>query len=249
MLKKYLRSTLKNLELLISDMEINRRRIEDISGFTSLLLTVIACILTFSTQNYFVHALFVLWLSIILMYFGLIKQSIIYVIVYIFSVFWLLEMVPKGVLIISPMLLGMIYKFIVPIMAGYLSFKIPSGKLIAVFHKSSLPKSIILILMVIIRFIPTISGELRTIFEAMKVRGFTGSFLKMLSHPLKTIEYAFVPLIFRSIKVGDELAVSSIVRGIENPSKKNCYYSTKLGKIDFIIIIISVILLVFGLIK
>ncbi len=229
-------------------MEINRRRIENISGFTSLLLTIIACVVSFFTKSYYMHALFVAWLSIILIYFGFVKQSIIYVVVYIFDVFWLMEMVPRGFLIISPMLLGMIYKFIVPIMAGYLSFRMPSGKIIAVFHKSSLPKSIILILMVIIRFIPTISGELRTIFEAMKVRGFTGSFLKMIAHPLKTIEYALVPLIFRSIKVGDELAVSSIVRGIENPSKKSCYYSTSLKNIDFIIISISLILLAFSLI-
>ncbi len=224
------------------------RRIESISGFTSLFLTLIACTVSFFTKSYYMHALFVLFLSIVLIYFGLIKQSIIYVLIYSFATFWLLEMVPKGVLIISPMLLEMIYKFIVPVMAGYLSFRMPSGKLIAVFHKIYLPKSIILILMVIIRFIPTILGEMRTIFEAMRVRGFTGSIMKMLSHPLKTIEYAFVPLIFRSIKVGDELAVSAIVRGIENPSKKNCYYSTKFAITDYLIILVSISLMLVSLI-
>ncbi|EQG23987.1 cobalt transport family protein [Clostridioides difficile DA00065] len=152
--------------------------------------------------------------------------------------------VPKGILIISPMLLGMIYKFIVPIMAAYLTFKIPSGKLIAVFQKSSMPQSILLILVVIIRFIPTISGEIKTIKEAMKVRGFMGSKINVVLHPLRTMEYIVVPLIFRSVKVGDELAAAAIVRGIENPGKKQGYYETKLSKTDYVILAISLILLI-----
>jgi len=190
------------------------------------------------------HALFVGWLCIILVYFGFYKQSLIYVVIYTFTTFWLLGMIPKGIVFISPMLLGMVYKFIVPIMAAYLTFKIPSGKLIAVFQKCALPQNIILILLVIIRFIPTISGEFKTIREAMRVRGFTGSVKRVLFHPLQTMEYAVVPLIFRSIKVGDELAAASIVRGIENPTKKNSYYETKFTKADAIIIFISICLMV-----
>ncbi len=210
-----------------------------------MLLTLISLVVSIFTENYYMHALFVVWLCMILAYFGLFKQSLFYVVVYAFTTFWLLEMIPQGVMFISPMLLGMIYKFIVPIMAGYLTFKIPSGKLIAVFQKWHLPQNLILILIVIVRFIPTISGEFKTIREAMKVRGFTGRLSKIFLHPLQTLEYAVVPLIFRSIKVGDELAAASIVRGVENPTKKHSYYSTKLGKTDGVILLISVVLLIF----
>ena len=153
-------------------------------------------------------------------------------------------MIPKGVMIISPMLLGMIYKFIVPIMAAYLTFKIPSGKLIAVFQKSSMPQNILLILVIMIRFIPTISGEIKTIKEAMKVRGLTGSKKKVFFHPLRTVEYVVVPLIFRSIKVGDELTAAAIVRGVENTGKKQSYYETKMSKTDIVILTISLLLLI-----
>ncbi len=225
-------------------MKEKGRRIQNISGLTCLLLTLISCGVSIFTKNYVMHALFVAWLCILLVYVGLFKQSLLYVLIYIVTTFWLLEMIPRGVMFISPMLLGMIYKFIVPIMAGYLTFKIPSGKLIAVFHKLALPRSIILILLVIIRFIPTISGEFKTIREAMKVRGFTGRLSKVFLHPLQTMEYAVVPLIFRSIKVGDELAAASIVHGIENPGKKYSYYTTNLRKVDWIILSISVCLLI-----
>lgn len=142
----------------------------------------------------------------------------------------------------------MLYKFIVPIMAGFLTFKIPSGKLISIFHKLMLPRNFVLILTVIIRFVPTIAGEFRTIKEAMKVRGFTGNFFHILSNPLRTLEYAIVPLIFRSIKVGDELSAAAIVRGIENPIKRDSYYSNKLCKLDIIIITASFVLFILCLI-
>ncbi len=229
-------------------MREKERRIQSISGITCLILTLISCVVSFLTNNYYMHALFAIWLIVLFIYFGLFKQSIIYLLIYAFTILWILEMVPRGVTILSPMLLGMIYKLILPIMAGYLTFKIPSGKLIAVFQKSALPQSIVLILIVIVRFIPTISGEFRTIREAMKVRGFTGRLSKVFLHPLKTMEYAVVPLIFRSIKVGDELAAASIVRGIENPIKKHSYYSTKLGIMDGFIILVGICLLVLSLV-
>ncbi len=225
-------------------MNAKEKRLNNISGTTCLLLTLISCLVSFSTSNYYMHALFVGWLCLVLAYFGLVKQSLLYGLVYLLTTFWLLKMVPQGIMFISPMLLGMIYKFIVPAMAAYLMFKIPSGKIIAVFQKSRLPQSIVLILIVIIRFIPTISGEFRTIREAMRVRGFTGSFFKVIKQPLQTMEYAVVPLIFRSIKVGDELAAASIVRGIENPIKKHSYYSTRLVKTDAIILLFSMCLLI-----
>ncbi len=225
-------------------MSRSEKRLEKLSGIGCLLLTVLACLVSIFTKSYYMHALFVAWLAMLLAYFGFLKQSVLYVLVYVFTTFWLIEVVSKGFLIISPMLLGMVYKFIVPVMAAYLTFKIPSGKLIAVFQKSAMPQNILLILVVIIRFIPTISGELKTIKETMRVRGFTGNLWKITSHPLQTMEYVVVPLIFRSIKVGDELAAASIVRGIENPGKKQSYYKTSISKTDLAILAISLCLLI-----
>ncbi|HEO5547839.1 TPA: energy-coupling factor transporter transmembrane protein EcfT [Streptococcus agalactiae] len=224
-------------------MMSSEKRLNKLSGIGSLLLTFLACMVSIFTKSYYMHALFVLWLALLLAYFGFLRQSTQYVLLYAFTTFWLIIMFPKGIYVISPMLLGMIYKFIVPIMAAYLTFKIPSGKLIAVFQKSLMSQNILLLIVVIIRFIPTISGEIKTIKEAMRVRGFMGSKIHVALHPLKTMEYIIVPLIFRSIKVGDELAAAAIVRGIENPGKKQSYYETKMSKTDIVILTISSLLL------
>lgn len=222
----------------------SEKRLNKLSGIGSLILTILACMVSIVTRSYYMHALFVLWLAVVLAYFGFLKQSILYVLLYALTTFWLTIIVPRGIYIISPMLLGMIYKFIVPIMASYLSFKIPSGKLIAIFQKCRMPQSILLILVVIIRFIPTISGEIKVIKEAMRVRGFTGSKRKMFFHPLRTMEYVVVPLIFRSLKVGDELAAAAIVKGIENPNQKQSYYQLKVSSTDGVIIITSFVLFI-----
>lgn len=58
------------------------------------------------------------------------------------------------------------------------------------------------------------------------------------------MEYVVVPLIFRSIKVGDELAAAAIVRGIENPGKKQSYYETRMSRTDIVILTTSFFLLV-----
>lgn len=224
-----------------------KSNINRINGATGLILTVLSCVVTILSVNIYTHALFVSWLFVLFIYFGFKKQGIIYFSIYVLTLFWLIRLVPLGVGFPSPMLLGMIYTFIVPIMSAYITSKIPSGKVIAVFQKLPIPKNIILILIVMIRFTPTVAGEFSSIREAMKVRGFIGDFRKVILHPLKTFEYGVVPIIFRSIKVGDELAAASIVKGVDNPCKKESYYSSKLTYIDHIILIISFAIGIIGI--
>lgn len=219
-----------------------KNNINKLNGLTGLILTAFSCIVTIFSVNIYTHVLFVLWLFILFIYFGLRRQGIIYLTVYLLTLFWLIRLVPLGITFPSPMLFGMIYKFIVPIMAAYLISKIPSGKVIAVFQKLPIPKNIILILIIMVRFAPTVTGELKAIKEAMQVRGFISNFRKIIFHPLKTLEYAIVPIIFRAIKVGDELAAASIVRGVDNPCKKGSYYSNRLGYVDYIMLTISLLI-------
>ena len=149
-----------------------KKKSDSLSGFTCLVLTALSCIVSVFTRNYYTHALFMVWLLIVLSYFGFLKQGMLYLMLYVFTTVWLTQAVPKGIMIISPMLLSMMYTFILPVSAAYLTFHIPSGKLIAVFQKMRIPKNILLVLIIIVRFIPTISDEVRGIKEAMKVRGY-----------------------------------------------------------------------------
>lgn len=52
--------------------------------------------------------------------------------------------------------------------------------------------------------------------------------------------YAIVPMVFRSLKIADELAASAIVRGIESPYKKESYYVSRIAALDYFLIVVSV---------
>lgn len=75
---------------------------------------------------------------------------------------------------------------------------------------------------------PTVLAEFSDVKDAMRTRGFLRSPAQILLHPLSTLEYAIVPMVFRSLKIADELASSCIVRGIESPYKKQGYYVNRM---------------------
>ena len=47
-------------------------------------------------------------------------------------------------------------------------------------------------------------------------------------------------MVFRSLKISDELAASAIVRGIESPYKKESYYVSRIAALDYFLIVVSV---------
>lgn len=215
------------------------RRIEQVDGRTVLFLTVCSCLVSFLTTDLFGHAMFTTWLFLILYWFRLIKQGICLFAVYLFSIFGLYTETKYGISFPSPLLLSMIYKLILPALPICLLFKIPSGKLNASLRKLPLPTKAMLVLTVMLRFAPTVILEFGEVREAMKIRGFLRSAMIVLLHPLATLEYAIVPMVFRSLKIADELSASAIVRGIENPCKKHSYYVSRIAFLDSLIMLFS----------
>lgn len=196
-----------------------QKRIEQVDGRTVLFLTVCSCLVSFLTTDLIGHAVFTFWLLLILCYFGLYKQGIGCYTVYLVTVVGLYLETKYSISFPSPLLLSMIYKLLLPAMPAYLLFRIPSGKLTASLRKLPIPAKAMLVLVVMLRFAPTIILEFGEVREAMKIRGFLRSVPTVLRHPLNTLEYAIVPMVFRSLKIADELSASAIVRGIESPYK------------------------------
>lgn len=214
-----------------------QKRINKLSGASGLLLTIFACLVTLFTVNIYSHAFFTFWLFLLLLYYGLTKQAFIFLAIYAFVFFWLTEIVQYGVVFPSPMLFAMIYKLLLPMMAVFLTSNIPSGKTLATLRKIPMPQGVMLSLIVLARFAPTVSNEFKDVREAMRVRGFLG--IDKVLQPLKILEYVVVPLIFRSITIADELAAASIVRGIENPVSKESYYNLSFSFEDFVVLSIT----------
>lgn len=219
---------------------VNSKRIEYVDGRTVLFLTVCSCVVSFLTTDLVGHAIFTAWLFLILLWFGLVRQGISLFTVYLFAIVGLYIETKYGLSFPSPLLLIMVYKLMLPSMSVYLLFKIPSGKLTASLRKLPLPTKAMLVLIVMLRFAPTVILEFGEVREAMKIRGFLRSIGTVLRHPLATLEYAIVPMVFRSLKIADELSASAIVRGIESPYKKQSYYVSRIMPLDMIIMLFTI---------
>ncbi|WP_347489071.1 energy-coupling factor transporter transmembrane component T [Desulfoscipio sp. XC116] len=215
------------------------KQIERVDGRTVLFLTVCSCLVSFLTTDLLAHAIFTFCLLLILCFFGLVKQGICCFLVYLTAIFGLYTEIKYGISFPSPLLLSIIYKLILPAMPVYLLFRIPSGKLTASLRKLPLPTKAMLVLVVMLRFAPTVVHEFGEVKEAMRVRGFLRSFGTVLRHPLNTLEYAIVPMVFRSLKIADELSASAIVRGIESPCDKQSYYVSRINLLDTFLMLFS----------
>ena len=149
--------------------EKKQRRIDRIDGRTVLFLTLCACIVTFFATSFLGHGIFTFWIFLILCWFGLYKQALGCFAVYLVAIVWLMIETKYQISIPSPLLLSMIYKLLLPAMPAYLLAKIPSGKLTASLRKMPIPTRIMLVLIVMLRFAPTVLHEFGEVREGKTI--------------------------------------------------------------------------------
>ena len=77
-----------------------------------------------------------------------------------------------------------------------------------------LPRVFVDALVVAFRVIPTVGAEAVAIREAMEMRGVDLRMRGVLCHPLVIAERFLVPLLSSIARVADDLAASSVVRGL-----------------------------------
>jgi len=98
-----------------------------------------------------------------------------------------------------------------------------------------IPKGGTIALAVAFRYIPTVQDEFRSIKNTMKLRGIGLNVKNVVFHPIKTCEYAIVPLVIRSMTISDELAASAMTRGLDLESERTSYREVRLRLTDYLI--------------
>ena len=88
------------------------------------------------------------------------------------------------------------------------------GQMKAALRAIHLPRVFIDALVVAFRVIPTVGAEAVAIREAMEMRGVDLRMRGVLRHPLVIAERFLVPLLSSIARVADDLAASSVVRGL-----------------------------------
>ena len=88
--------------------------------------------------------------------------------------------------------------------------KTPMDELLFSLEIWRVPKLVLIPLAVIYRYIPTILKEISYIRESLKMRNLHSSMWDKLCHPMQNAENFFVPLLYRSEKISEELSAGSI---------------------------------------
>ncbi|ALT69572.1 energy-coupling factor transporter transmembrane protein EcfT [Methanobrevibacter millerae] len=211
---------------------------------TKIIILVIISFMVFNEAPIYVSGILVLIPFICLFFSNYKKAAVIYVVLYVAAKYIQIFLLPNSTGIISIILVIFSYtssRMLPILIMGY--YTIASTKVsefISAMEKSNVPKDIIIPLSVVFRYIPSIIEEIKSITNAMKMRGF-GLTVKSFKNPLKLIEFYMVPILISAVKTSDELSAASLTRGLSNPKKRTHLVDTEFSKLDYSLLLISVI--------
>ncbi len=114
----------------------------------------------------------------------------------------------------------------------------------AALNKLKVPKGFSIALTISLRYFPVMKEEWLYIKDAMILRGISASFFGFLKHPLKTLEYVYVPMLVSASKISDEITQAAITRGIDHVNRRTCLTKVGFTIRDLVIFIVYLLILV-----
>lgn len=173
------------------------------------------------------------------------RECILYTVIYIFvaCLMFYIHYIPNetaALMIVS--LSYFVQKFsIAMMMIAFLKKKTSMPYIISAMQTMKFPNVIAIPLIVIFRYMPTLREDYGYLKDSLKIRGVRTSGIRLLVHPIRSLEFIIVPLLFRSVRVAEELSTSVLLRGIENYKNRTNMYPLKFTRIDFIYALFTVI--------
>ncbi|MGO1345808.1 MAG: energy-coupling factor transporter transmembrane component T [Bifidobacterium psychraerophilum] len=129
---------------------------------------------------------------------------------------------------------------------GYAAFFIATtgpAQIAAALVTLRFPRSVVVPLIVVIRFIPTVGQELRAINDAMLLRGIRPGALGAIMHPIRSSEFILVPLLAASSRIADDLSASSMLRGLGTHRHPTTIEALTFGTGDIFVCVCSLLLI------
>lgn len=136
---------------------------------------------------------------------------------------------------------GIVTRFLPALVMGYYILKTTQVEVLIVGLESlKLPRQITIPISVMFRFIPTIKVESALIRDAMKMRDISLRFA--LKKPMQYIEYRIVPMLSSVVKIGNELTVAAMTRGLNLTHRRTAIIKLKLSWLDWLFLGIGLLL-------
>lgn len=123
---------------------------------------------------------------------------------------------------------------------------------LAAISRLHLPKGFTIALSITLRYFPTMTEEWGFIKDAMSLRGISVSPAGLLFHPVRTMEYVYVPMLVSASKISDEITQAAITRGIDHLERRSCLENIRFRMRDALLLILYsslVVLIIFNTVK
>ena len=123
-----------------------------------------------------------------------------------------------------------------------------ASRTLAALRNLHLPERLIMIVAVIFRFFPVLSGDRKLLRQSIRTRGaFTTPLQKLRALP-SYLEILTVPMALRVIRIAETLSASAETRGIDLKCRKSNYLSLRFSAWDVVFCVLLAALIAAGLI-
>ena len=211
---------------------------------TKLLILSITGISVFLNKSIVIECFFTVIPTLLFLYKKELRIVLRYGALFIALLMIQLLVVPK----LPVMVGGIVYMFDVYIrklipcfMLG--SFLIRTTKVstfLAALGRLHLPKGFTIALSITLRYFPTMAEEWSSIKDAMALRGISVSPAGTLCHPVRIMEYVYVPMLVSASKISDEITQAAITRGIDHFGRRSCMEKVCFSFGDVLIVIMYI---------
>ncbi len=176
------------------------------------------------------------------------KPCAIYLAIYIFVAF-LMANVDKihntNAMLLIVSLSYFVQKLVVLLMMGSFFVRMTTiPYVLSAMQHMKIPDAAAVPIMVALRFFPTIREDYHSLKDSLRIRKVSLSPLQFVIHPVRMVEYLFVPILIKSVRTADELAASALSRGFEHMNEQTILYPLKLKTPDYFVGILSTLIVV-----
>lgn len=130
-------------------------------------------------------------------------------------------------------------------MAGYVLVTIRPAALVAALRQLRVPSTLVIPVVVMLRFIPVVLAEARAVTDAMRLRGLEPGGRGLVRRPLATLEMVIVPLLASVSRIADDLTASGLVRGLGSPARPTSRIRLSFGAADGVAVALAACLVAF----
>lgn len=115
--------------------------------------------------------------------------------------------------------------------------------ILAAMNAARLPRFLVIPLSVLFRFMPVAVDETTGVVEAMRLRGYTGSYV--WRHPFDGVEKLVVPVLAASARIADDLSAAALIRGLGSSGRPTVVSDLRFRTADAVVLGLVVIVLVY----